>query len=245
MKTAMRFISITFLVSVLALGLYGNAVAQNPHLASADTYTDSANATINHGSDIFLLLSASNLAGCTPVTNLWYKFDIPNYASTIGTANLYLTFESFTTSNSLDMELRSSADTTWSETALTYSNQPSFESTVLATASSIPAGGTAVFSGATLANYISSHRGQSVSFIIRANCSGTVASPSANRGTRTNENTSGSGVYLDLFTPNAVSLASLTGASTPLNSLGMAGLSAAVIALMTLLFFVRRRWHSA
>jgi hypothetical protein len=239
MKIAARLTLMMLVVGVLILGSSGNVAAQNPHLTSADTYTDINNPTVNHGSDTLLLLSASNLAGCVPVTNLWYKFDIPDVPTTIGTANLYLTFETFGSSNTLDMELRSSADTTWSETALTYSNQPAFEATVLATAASVPVGGTALFSSATLASYLNAHKGQTVSLIIRANCSDTVA-VSANRGTRTKEHASGSGVYLDLFTPTAVSLADLTAASKPLTLPDVLGIGVIVIALVALVTLVRR-----
>jgi hypothetical protein len=93
MKIALRLISITLLAGVLALGLSGNAAAQNPYLALADTYTDINSPAVNHGSDTSLLLSASNHAGCVPATYLWYQFSIPAIAQTIGQANLYLSFE--------------------------------------------------------------------------------------------------------------------------------------------------------
>jgi hypothetical protein len=115
MKIAMRLISTTLLAGVLALGLSGNAAAQNPHLALADTYTDINSPAVNHGSDTSLLLSASNNAGCVPVTYLWYQFSIPATAQTIGQANLYLPFENIGGGATVDMELRSSSDTTWTE----------------------------------------------------------------------------------------------------------------------------------
>jgi hypothetical protein len=244
MKNAVRLISIVLVASMLALGISGIAVAQNPHLTLADTYTDINNPTVNHGSDTLLLLSATNAAGCVPVTYLWYQFSIPATAQTLGQANLYLAFENIGGGATLDMELRSSPDTTWTESGLTWANQPALDPTILATALSVPRGSTATFSSTTLSNYLDAHKGQPVTLVVRANCSGTVAA-SANRGIRTKENASGSGVYLDLFTPTAVSLVDFTADSATLNPLGIVGIAAAVIAMMALLFFVRRRAHSA
>jgi len=244
MKIAMRLISMTLLAGVLALGLSGNAAAQNPHLALADTYTDINSPAVNHGSDTSLLLSASNTAGCVPVTYLWYQFSIPAAAQTIGQATLYLAFENIGGGAALDMELRSSSDTTWTESGLTWANQPALDPTVLATAPSVPPGSTATFSSTALANYLDAHKGQPVTLVVRANCSGTVAA-SANRGISTQENTSGSGAYLDLFVPTAVSLANFTAASAPLTPPGIAGSGAAVIALVALLFLVRRHPRGA
>ena len=87
-------------------------------MALADTYTDINNPAVNHGSDTLLLLSASNNAGCVPVTYLWYQFSIQAIAQTIGQANLYLTFENICGGAPLCMELRSSSDTTWTESGL-------------------------------------------------------------------------------------------------------------------------------
>ena len=243
MKIAMRLISMTLLAGVLALGLSGNAAAQNPYLALADTYTDINNPAVNHGSDTSLLLSASNNAGCVPVTYLWYQFSIPAIAQPIGQANLYLAFENIGGGAALGMELRSSSDTTWTESGLTWANQPALDPTVLATAPSVPPGSTATFSSTALANYLDAHKGQPVTLVVRANCSGTVAA-SANRGISTQENAAGSGVYLDLFTPTAVSLTNFTAASAPLNPPGVAG-GVAVIALVALLFLVRRHPRGA
>lgn len=239
MKTFSRIIIVAIIVMSLSLALNSSAAALNPYLPSADTYTDKTNPTYNSGNEQYLLLSASTQGGCAEATYLWYKFDIPATSQTIGQANLHVTFDNYA-AGTMDLELRSAADASWTETGLNWNNQPALEPTILATVPNVTVNTSITFAGTELANYLDSHRGQAVSLVIRAHCPNVVA-PSADLVPHTKEYASGSGVYLDLFTPTAVSLADLTGASTPLNSLGMAILGAAVIAVLVLLFFVRRR----
>jgi len=210
MRAVRRLLLAGVIVMVLTVAGGGNAGAVGPYAPTADTYTDINNQTANHGTEQNLLLSASNLESCVATTYLWFKFAIPSTGTTINTASLALTFGSG--SGTADLELLSSADTSWSETGLTWSNQPALDSPALATATGATSGSTATFSSAALASYLNARQGQTVSLVVRANCSGSV-STSVALPLRSKENPSGSGASLALFGPTAVTLRSVTARS--------------------------------
>ena len=227
-----RLLSAVMLAVILAIVLGGNVSAVGPYVPSADTYTDRNNVNSNHGSDNSLLLSASNLEGCVETTYLWFKFDIPSTGTTIDSARLALTFLS-SGCGTVDLELRSSADTSWSETGLTWSNQPELEAEVLATATDVTLGSTATLSSTTFAAYLNTRQGQTVSLVVRADCGGSV-SESVALELRARESGS-AGASLTLLDPNAVTLHSLTARSvgSPV-LLGFFISTAAVVALILL-----------
>lgn len=212
-QTLSRLLVAGMAAMMLALLPARSAVAVGPYSPSADTYTDQNNPDTNNGNDELLLLSATNTAegGCVETTYLWFKFDIPSTGTTIDNASLELVFES-TGSGTTDLELRSSADTSWSETGLTWNNQPALEDDVLSTATGVTPGSTATFSDAPLATYLNARQGQTVSLVVRADCGGSV-STSASLELRSQEHTSGSGASLSLYGPTAVTLVSLTARS--------------------------------
>jgi hypothetical protein len=190
-----RIFSAGVLVAIVAILAGGNAVAQGAYVPSADTYTDLNAPDANHGADQHLLLSASNLAGCVETTYLWFKFDIPSAGSTIADASLALTLGPG--AGTVDLELRSSADTSWSETGLTWSNQPALDPNVLATAAGATPGSTATFRGAALTAYLNARQGQTVSLLVRADCDG-VVSTSVALALQAREHPDGSGATLTL-----------------------------------------------
>jgi hypothetical protein len=119
---------------------------------------------------------------------------------------------------------------------LTWSNQPALDSPALATATGATSGSTATFSSAALANYLNARQGQTVSLVVRANCSGSV-STSVALPLRTKENPSGSGASLALFGPTAVTLRSLTARSVGSAALpSLATGITTVAAVMALIF---------
>lgn len=183
------------LLAMAMLSAAGHVAADGPYPPAADTYTDRNNTAANHGSDQNLLLSATNLAGCVETTYLWLKFDIPSTGATIAEASSSLTFG--VGAGTTDLELRSSADTSWSEADLNWSNQPVLEPDVLATATGISPGSTATFTGAALATYLSARRGQTVSLVVLADCHGSVP-PLVALALPGRENASGSAASLAL-----------------------------------------------
>ena len=183
------------LVVILAISAAGNVAAPGPYAPSADTYTDINAEDVNHGDDENLLLSASNLAGCVETTYLWFKFDVPSTGTTIDSASLALMFGPG--AGTVDLELRSSANTSWSETGLTWSNQPELDADVLATAADVTPGSTATLDSADFAAYLDARQGQTVSLVVRADCDGSV-STSVALALPSRENPGGSGASLTL-----------------------------------------------
>lgn len=215
MGTRKRLI-IYFLVILLSTGIFFDVLADNPIFPAIDSYTDGSDPDetwdMNFGNELFLQLGASNLAQCVPTTYLWYKFQIPSTTETIATANFSITFETIGATGDMDMELMGSSDNGWTETGITWRNQPALDIGQLATALSVPGGGTAVFSGSTLANHLNSRKGETVTLVVRANCAGTVSSQ-ATRLSSSKENTNGSGAKLELFTPTAITLSAFSASS--------------------------------
>jgi len=233
MRALRRLLLAGVLVTVLAVAGGGNAGAVGPYAPTADTYTDRNYQDDNYGSEQNLNLSASNPGTCVATTYLWFKFAIPSTGTTINTASLALTFGSG--SGTADLELLSSADTSWSETGLTWSNQPALDSPALATATGATSGSTATFSSAALADYLNARQGQTVSLVVRANCSGSV-STSVALPLRARENPSGSGASLALFGPNAVTLRSVTAGSVSSGALPSLASGITAAAVMALIF---------
>lgn len=239
------FLSALGIFSLLAIvfGLAGGALAQNPHIAVADTYTDSNNVDMNFGTQGALLLSATRVdaSTCTATTYLWFKFTIPSTAQTIANATLNVTFFGSLGTGLLATELRSSADATWGETTLTWSNQPAFEATVLGTSPSVAPGGTAQYggSGSALATYLNNHKGQDVSLIVRADCSSTVDFY-ADRVVLTKESFN-NGIGLDLFNPTAVGLLSFSGASSSFSPWSLLLVTGLVLLALTVYLVLHRR----
>ena len=195
MRALKRLFSAGMLVAIVAILAGGTTVAQGPYAPSADTYTDLNAPDANHGADQHLLLGASNLAGCVETTYLWFKFDIPSAGSTLANANLALMLGPG--AGTVDLELRSSTDTSWSETELTWSNQPAPDADVLATATGVTPGSTATLSSANLAAYLNARQGQTVSLVVRADCDGSV-STSVALALKAREHPDGSGAILTL-----------------------------------------------
>jgi hypothetical protein len=208
-------------------------------LPTADTYTDLNSPNANYGNETGLLLSASNAAGCRETTYFWYKYTIPTYPQEITEATFFLVFFSVG-SGTMDLELRSSLDTSWIESgtgSLTWNNQEVLETTVLATSPSVPPGGTVQFSGELLANYLDTHQGQTITLVVRADCDGTVSTNPA-RAALTKENTSGSAASIEVYEPTAVSLISFTASNSGSvwGNLTVTGLIAMIV--LPVLFFV-------
>jgi len=87
-------------------------VTLNP---TADTYVDSSNPTVNHGTATPLRVDGS------PLVYSYLKFDLSSVPGTITglTLNVYAT-----SSSTAGYAVRPVADTTWSESALTWNNAP-------------------------------------------------------------------------------------------------------------------------
>jgi hypothetical protein len=219
-----------------------SVIAQNPHTVVADSSTNLNNPSTVYGSNVSLFVAGDTVGGCKGSRYLWYKFDIPATSQTIGSARLQITFGAG--GGTSDLELLSS-DAAWSETdpdGLNWNNQPVFSNT-LAIATGVTFNSTAVFSSTTFASFLDGQRGQTVSLAVRVYCPN--VSPSVSFSTRSRENPSGSAAQLELFTPTSILLTDFAADTTPLNSLGMVGLGAAVIVVLALLLLVRRRWHGA
>ncbi len=201
------------LCGVLFFGSVQSAYAVGPYTPLADTYTLLNDPNIIAGSELYLFLSASNLAGCVPTSYVWLKFQVPNPSATIATAILSVPIDPvYPGDEPLDMELRSSSDTTWQEASLNWANQPTLDPTVLATASSTVAPSDALFMGPTFADYLNSRKGQLVSLVVKANCNGNV-SVSADRVIPARENTTWHKVELDLRSPSNVGLLDMKGST--------------------------------
>jgi hypothetical protein len=192
-----------------------DTAAQTVVLPSADTYTDRNNTSANFGTEQYSLLSASTLGGCTQTTYLWFKFDIPTGTS-VEHAALSLTF--FTSGAGVsDLELRSSADTSWNEAdpgGLNWANQPALDPLVLSTATGAAPGGTVTFQDPDLATYLEAHLGETVSLVVRVDCGGSVA-PSVALALETKENPAGAAAELEVTIPTSVTLSSFTATPEP------------------------------
>ncbi|MGB9586205.1 MAG: DUF7594 domain-containing protein, partial [Anaerolineales bacterium] len=108
----------------------------------------------------------------------------------------------------LDMELRSSPDTNWAESTLTWSTQPDLDPDVLATAASTVAPNDALFTSSEFASYLNDKKGQMVSLVVKANCNGNVA-VEATRVIAARENTNANPVELILQGPTNVGLSEM------------------------------------
>lgn len=215
-----------------------------PHLPLEDTFTDRNNVSATHGSDINLFLSASNPSGtCVDTTNLWYKFSVPATASTIGTANLILTFN-VAGSGTTDLELLGGTDTSWSETSLTWEDQAAILSglTSYARATGAQPGATVTLTDPDLSDFLTSHRGETVTLVVRADCTGTVGTLVA-LAVASKENANGSGTVMELYTPTAVAHRTLSANSISREAIWLnSGLI--VVCLLIMLFrfiYLQRR----
>jgi hypothetical protein len=210
MKNIRFFLMITLVILLSSGYVIQNASAAERHLAIADTYTDLNETADNYGSEPYIQLSASNLAGCYPTSYLWFKFDVPELSETIGYAELVVPFSPYGDDGMMPLELRSSADVDWGETTITWATQPALDSTVLATRASTPRGSDALFESDALAAYLNYHKGKTITLVLKADCSGAV-SPSSTRTVVTKENPAGTNVELILRNDaTAVGLQSFT-----------------------------------
>ncbi len=227
MKRKMFILStiIILLTTMLAAGSSKVTYAVGPYLPSADTYTDITNKTVNHGADGTLLLFASNLAGCVPSTYIWLKIPVPDTMDTISTAILAIPLLS-SGAGDMDLELRTIADSDfgWDEGSLIWDGQPALTAIVLATASNPAPGTDAVFQGPALEEFLDAHKGQEVTLVVRANCSGTV-SPVAGRAVSSKEASGVEGITLTLSGATAVSLTEMKATNIIDNSEFMGGIA--------------------
>lgn len=173
MRLLNRLLAIGVVIAMLAPQVSANTAVSGPLLPAADSYTDVNAQDANHGEDQHLLLSASNLTSCVETTYLWFKFDVPSTGATITDASLNLTFGPG--AGTVNLELRSSEDTSWSEAGLSWSNQPTLDADALATTTSVTSGSTAELSSLGLAAYLNARQGQTVSLVVRADCEGSVS----------------------------------------------------------------------
>lgn len=175
-----------------------------------DAYTDATSPQSILGEAEWLWLKTisphlnTNLA-CNPQTYLWFQFAIPQTTKAIEEAVLSIPLEATGENLPMELELFGSPDITWSESSLHWDNQPALDSTPLALAGSTPPGSDILFFGATLAEYLTRHRGGVVSLVVRANCAGQT-SPAAERMVRAREHTQSSGVELYYSYPSAITL---------------------------------------
>lgn len=194
------------IILLLAALPFSGVLSAGPYAPTADTYTDSNNTGSNFGSDQSLLLAGDLFSGCTASTYLWFKFSIPNTGTTIGDADLDVTFGA-SGAGPADVELLGSTDATWGESTLNWSNQGTYVSglTSYATAAGANVGSTTTFTSPGLTSFLNTNQGQTVTLVVRADCNGTISNPTAISVTSL-ENPSGSGVSLSLRDPNAVTL---------------------------------------
>lgn len=213
MKTK-KMVWVTVLVVMLVIAMGGAQVsAVGPYGVLADAYTDINNVNTNHGSDqTFLLSGTSAGASCTASTYVWLKFQVPDTGTTIS-ENSQLSIPLLPGANVLmDLELRSSSNTSWDENTLTWSNQPALDAGVLAVATNPAPGSDALFSGLDMATYLNNHKGQVVTLVVLAHCPNVGVA--ATRYLRAKEYTGGgSGVELILQGPTVVDLQSLSGSA--------------------------------
>ena len=197
---------LVMLLGIIVLIPAQSASAVGPYTPIADAYTLVNDPDTNTGEDDYLLLSASNLDGCVPTSYVWFKFQVPNPTTTISYATLSVPIDAIYSGNeSLDMELRSSSDTDWQESSITWSNQPDLDAEVLAIAPSTAAPSDALFTSAALAGYLNARKGQTVSLVVKANCNGNVYSE-ATRVIAARENTTANKVELVLQGPTNINL---------------------------------------
>lgn len=186
-----------------------SAIAVGPYTPIADAYTLLNDPDTVTGLDEYLLLSASNADGCVPSSYVWFKFQVPNPSATIAYATLSVPIDPvYDGDEKLDMELRFSSNTSWEEDSITWTNQPELDGLVLTTAPSTNAPNDALFTGGNLASYLNSHKGETVSLVVKANCNGNVYIE-ATRVFPARENTTANKVELILQGPTNVSLLDL------------------------------------
>lgn len=236
MQKLMLILLIFFVGILLALPTQ-SVFAVGPYTPLADAFTLLNDPDINNGTENWLFLSASNADGCVPSSYVWFKFQVPDTSTTIRFATLSVPIDSiYTGTESLDMELRSSSNTSWEEDSIKWSNQPDLDDTVLATAPSTVAPNDALFSGTTFASYLNGKKGQIVSLVVKANCNGNVYIEST-RVFPARENTSANKVELILQGPTNVNLVEMRAASNSWN--GRSVLFAVCVGLAAALFMVR------
>jgi hypothetical protein len=237
MKTK-KMLWVTVLVVLLVMAMGGAQVsAVGPYGVVADTYTDVNSVNMNHGSDQTLLLSGTSAgACCTASTYVWLKFNVPDTTATIS-ENSQLSIPLLAGANVLmDLELRSSSNTSWDENTLTWANQPALDAQVLAVATNPAPGSDALFSGSDMATYLNNHKGQVVTLVVMAHCPNVGVA--ATRYLRAKEYTGGgSGIELILQGPTAVSLQSLSGTLQESFSLPLTIVLACLLALVAGLKF--------
>jgi len=232
MSRKFHFVLAALLAGMLIFNFGKPARAQvGAHEPIADTYIDRNYPTTNYGDQIGLFLAASNQGTCIETTYLLFKFNVPD--TTIGDASLYLDFAPGTGSELMDMELRSSSDTGWIETGVTWNTQPALDATVLAISPSVGEGGTVEFTGATFVTYLNDHPGITT-LVVRADCPNVTTTPlGGTRGVYSRESE-----YVDAYIimedPTAVEIVGLNASMQPGVSATTLLLIAAAVALPTL-----------
>ncbi len=242
MDTKRKLMACAALFIIVALMSAAGGLAANPYLPAADTYTDQNNPSMVFGANTASLISASKtFETCSTPIYVWYKFNVPSTTGTIGQAHLYITsLSGVFGSGTLDMELWSSADTSWGEATLAWQNQPALDQQ-LATAASVAPGSTMDFTGSTLASYLEGHKGQAVTLVVRGDCDGTVSSPTAYRTFPTKESGS-SGAWLEIYGPTSIGLRNFSGTGNQAQSGWLLTVLTAVLAVDVLgLLALRKR----
>jgi hypothetical protein len=215
---------------------------QDKHDPFADTYTDDTNPDKAYGLDDYLFLRVDNglvnTSGCTASTYIWLKFAIPYTVKNIPAVVLSIPSEPDSDDNSMDLELFGSPDISWDESSLTWDNQPNNGLELITAAIGAPPGSDTLFWGSGLENYVNAHKGELVSFLVKADCDGSV-SETAERIVRALQHSQGSGVELYYDYPAAVSMVKFTARSDLNDDRWFASLGLFLVVALTCTAFQR------
>ena len=121
---AIRLAALLTAAAIAPAVLPGPASAQSPATfgAAADAHVSSAYPGTNYGASSSLKLDAS------PLTTAYVRFNVANLSAIVSKATL----RGYTnSSNSGGIDARAVADTSWTESAITYANAPAVSSTSL------------------------------------------------------------------------------------------------------------------
>lgn len=133
---AAAVVSLVTATTVAVVATSGNvpsaAAATNTFTPVADTYVNSSNRYTNYGTSGQLSVDNS------PVKRMFLKFNVANVAGTITSAKLRIHTDNVVgAESSTGGTFRKMSNTTWSETGVTYNNQPSIDGATLGSLGSV------------------------------------------------------------------------------------------------------------
>jgi hypothetical protein len=139
--------------------------------------------------------------------------------------------------NTMELNLYGSQDVSWDEAILNWTNQPETGLELITQGWGAPPGSDTLFFGPALENYVNTHKGGLVSFLIKADCEGSVAE-TAERVVRARQHVAGSGVELYYDYPSSVTLEGLIARPSGNNPelLPWLGLLLAIVVVCTSVF---------